>query len=606
LAGPERRSHRVQRRNWLAIGLPIAAFAAYFFGLARSTDPYSHRLADHFVIGLCYVALAALLHSATLVATSLARPLGWLAALGGGGVLAWAFREETFIPRPLPTFALVVLVVGVAYAVAAGWLVRWSDRRSALATLAVAAPGLLAAVVLAFNFSTSSRWHLLRHNPLIGTPAYYALARPIADVYDTLWERAVPAPADGPVREAPPPEKHSLVFVLIDTWRADALSVYSAQARQMPKLDAYAEECVVFDDVQANSSWTRASVGSFFSGLRPEEHGAIDRGFRLLAHSTTLAEIFEARGYETAAFVTNYANVGIDASFDQGFAHFEELSSPVTAYARAEDVNGSVLSYLAERRERGDTHRPLFLYVHYLDPHGPYLSGLDVDPSETRGRVDVVKRAYDAELRYTDFHVSALLRDLHSRLDPDTIFFVTSDHGEEFGEHGLVGHGHALHRELTHVPGLLCAKALGARRVPGRLEARDFHDLLPRLAAGESLALGEWVDERIRARRDRRYSSVYVTTKTAALHRPEQQRVVLRGLDTGDWKLLWSGYGYTYELYEAASDPGEMHNRAGELPERVSDLAAEMDTVVPRWRQPQPDFESDHTLEQLRRLGYVE
>jgi hypothetical protein len=163
-----------------------------------------------------------------------------------------------------------------------------------------------------------------------------------------------------------------------------------------------------------------------------------------------------------------------------------------------------------------------------------------------------------------------------------------------------------LHRELTHLPVLLCAPDFVARRVPGRLEARDFHDLLPRLASGERIPLEEWVVERVRARNGHRYASLYWTSSDSSIHRPEQARVVMRGIDTEKWKLLWSGYGDTYELYEAANDPLEMNNRAGELPARVAELAGEMDAAVGHWSQLQPDSESEGTLEQLRKLGYVE
>ena len=594
---------RDRSTSWLSFLIPVAVISTYFLALARWADPYRHGLVETGILALCYVSLAAAVHAGTLFAMRLNRAVGAAASLVSGALLVWASREELHFPASATAFAGVAVGVGVLYALIASRLAPRVHRRSAALVASGSVLALVGFVLLAFHGSLNSRWHLLQHNPLLGMPAYYGLAQPTSQVYDQLWARAQPIED----AEALPPGSHgdgrNVVFILIDTWRADSLSAYREDVGVMRRMDQLARDCVIFDDIQANSSWTRSSVASFFSGLRPEEHGATDRGYRLLGQTTTLAEVFEHRGYETAAFITNYANVGRDAGFDQGFETFEELSTPGSPYARADVVNEAVLEYMDGPRPGG---RPLFLYIHYLDPHQPFLSGADETYGGGEDSFSHLHQMYAAELRFTDEYVPALVRQLRERLGPDTLYFITSDHGEELGEHGLVGHGHTLYRELTHLPGLLCAEDETARRVAGRLEARDFFDLLPRLASGELPSLESWVEGRDQARGGRRYSSAYVRSKAASFHRPRQAQSLLRSLETGDWKLVWSGYGETYELYESASDPEELENRASGESARVSRLADDLDTEIGRWSIQENDLESGDTFEQLKQLGYVE
>jgi arylsulfatase A-like enzyme len=588
---------------WVARVTPAVVLAAAFLAIANSGDPYRRGVGEVVLLAGCYLSLAATLHFGAFAAMAGARWIGHCVAIGVGGVGVWAFREGFSIPASVGGFGMAVLGAGLVY----GGFLRWQLARGLAplpwSVVGVSALSFLALVFVTFHASGSARGYLLRQNSLIGTPAYYLLAEPMQDVYDGLWVRSRAAEPQ-PMPEALRADvARNIVFILVDTWRADALSAYREDVGLMPEVDAIAEGCIVFDDVQANSSWTRASVGSYFSGLRPEEHGATDRGYRLLEENATMAEIFDARGYETAAFVANYANAGRDAGFDQGFALFEELDSPVHPYARADEVNEAVLAYLDSREGEGP---PLFLYVHYLDPHTPYLSGIDGDERRGNGRFSVPQRHYDAELRFTDQHLSALIASLRARLDGDTVYFITSDHGEELGEHGLVGHGHTLHREVVHLPALLCAAEEPARRIAGRLEARDFHDLLPRLGAGGGTPLEVWASERNGARGGHRYSSSYVRTKAAAIHRPGQSQSVLRALESADWRLMWSGFGETFELYERASDPWELFNQVAVRPEVASSLSEELEAEIEWWSLLQSDAETDETFDQLRELGYVE
>jgi arylsulfatase A-like enzyme len=355
----------------------------------------------------------------------------------------------------------------------------------------------------------------------------------------------------------------------------------------MPRLDQWAEQAYLFRDVFANASWTRPSVASLFTGLYPEEHGARDRHEALADRYPTLAESFQRSGYLTAAVVTNHAAVGRAAGFAQGFDTFVE--PPLTPYARAEKVRA-----IAERLVRGrDIERPLFLYLHFLDPHDPYLAGSL--PKGTRP-TDYLP-AYRAELAYLDNQLEGLLRFLESELGSRTWIAITSDHGEEFGDHGRAGHGHTLHRELVHVPFLLRGPGTDRGFVDDPLELRDLHSLLSRLTTSE-------VDPRSWAsvsRRSIRYSSLEFSSPEAARWR--RRYAVARRLDSGTETLTWSAYGNTYELYDSEADPFEKMNLSARLPARLAALAEALAQHTPA-RAPSTEAESS-AEQKLRALGYL-
>ena len=580
---------------------PAVALAVYFFGLAFATATSEYALIDLLMLAVVYGLLAVALHSGSLLLTRMRPLLGLLGAFATGAVVVWHLREQTLVPVGYRGFVALSAGVGIAY-----FVVCLVTRRLALPSLLAArcaVSALLFIVTLAvfFHVSDTFRWHLLRHNKLLGTPAYYALARPIGTLRRALWEAnakgsGVPAPTAAPLfAGSANVDRPNLVFILVDTLRADALAAYGGAPDLMPELNRFAEQSVVFTDVLSNASWTRPSVASFFTGLLPEEHGAVDRSYGLAGDYLTLAEVLSSEGYRTAAFVSNFAAVGRDAGFAQGFDHFQQLDGSPFPYARAERVNDAVKSWLRPS-PRGDA--PLFLYVHYLDPHKPYLSGGVT--GAPRGGAE--RLAYDAELRYLDGLLGSLLDRLRRRLDGPLFVLVTSDHGEEFGEHGEGGHGHSLYAEVIRLPALLWSRQGWVRTIAEKLEARDFFDLLLYLSRSADPDAAEWAAQRARATR---YASIYSTTPSA-WHRPYRSRVCMRGFESDDLFLIWSAYGPTYELYEVQRDPGERRNLARAHRDRIDTLMGAMEDSVGPWAELTPVDHSDATVDLLRTLGYVE
>jgi arylsulfatase A-like enzyme len=300
-------------------------------------------------------------------------------------------------------------------------------------------------------------------------------------------------------------------LIVIDTLRADHLGAYGYARDTSPHIDALAARGMLFTRATAPSSWTRPAVASLLTSRLPSEHGAVSAEHRLDERIVTLAEIFRDAGYRTVGVCANFAHITARAGFDRGFDDWTGLKVPVaegegdpiwaeaTEDGRrqplraptAAEVNRALLPRIPPAGPR-----PVFLYVHYMDPHSgylppsPYRERFLSDPVFDRaqppatsdfvrelaaGRIAVDERGrqrlidlYDGEIAAVDDAVGALLAALAERgYAGRAVYALVSDHGEEFTEHGGWFHGLTLYHESLHVPFALWdsrAVAVGARR----------------------------------------------------------------------------------------------------------------------------------------------
>jgi arylsulfatase A-like enzyme len=589
--------------NRTAVALWIAALAAALWAPAVLGTRAAYAPAALAALALLYLLLAA----AAWCAAALLRTAGLAAGLAGAllltGLVVMQLREQTYVPPSIVAAGLLAALLAPLCRVLLVRTLPSPPSRRALAGGALAASAaLLAAVAVVWACAPVVRWHLLRHNTLLGTPAHTLLDPTVLAVQEELFARhglrdprRIRRPAAGAAPGLGTSDRPHVVFVLLDTLRADVLAPWGGSGL-MPRLDRRSRRAVVLADLLASSSWTRPSVAAFFTGLLPEEHGARDTDEALPASCETLAERYQAAGYATAAIVSNVAALGADAGFAQGFEVYAEL--PGRPFARAAQVNRHLLAWLA-RRPRD---RPTFLYLHYLDPHEPYRGGMPRWKSERAYR-----RGYDRELAELDRRLDEALAALERELGPDTLVVVLSDHGEEFFEHEHFGHGHSLYRELLHVPALVWTVGERPQTAPGRIEARldgrDVFHLLAAVAAGDLPDLRRWAAGR---ERRRRYASVYYSTEGRLLLRPYLARIAMRAVEEDGLELVWSGYGGTYELYDLRRDPGETRNLAAERPADVARLARALDQEVAFWTAAQGYSASAESERQMKALGYAD
>lgn len=287
------------------------------------------------------------------------------------------------------------------------------------------------------------------------------------------WVLAAWLAGGGLACRPPPVHEGPVVLITIDALRADALGALGGNPRLTPGLDRFAARADWAGTALAPSSWTVPSMASLMTGLRPWSTGSLSADYAgLRPEATTLAEALGDRGYKTSGF---HSNTWLQPSFGygQGFERYQRLK-PGRAAAYLEGLKGD--------RE--------FVWVHILPPHAPYrrhdrfLSRLDGAPDVLPSKVSArdleryfdpavalppAKKAefralYDLHTAYADEIAGQLLAALERSGQFDrSLVIVTADHGEEFGEHGQIGHGGSLGRFLLEVP-LLIKLPIGWRR----------------------------------------------------------------------------------------------------------------------------------------------
>lgn len=268
------------------------------------------------------------------------------------------------------------------------------------------------------------------------------------------------------------PARPSVIFVNIETLRADVLGCYGGNPEVSPELDRFAAEGVRVDPCIAVAPWTAPSVASVFTGLYPYAHGVISYPQSYLADTLdTLAERAQREGVTTSAFVTNEL-ISDRKNFAQGFETFQSLP-----YANARQVMGEFEHWLADHADL-----QFFAYLHLFEPHDPCNApGDDLDrfvPESLRGHdpraalervlakigsgqppppndddVALLRGRYLGEIRYVDRQLARLRAMLEARnLLGRVVVVITGDHGEEFCEHGMIGHGSQCFDESVAVP----------------------------------------------------------------------------------------------------------------------------------------------------------
>ncbi len=415
----------------------------------------------------------------------------------------------------------------------------------------------------------------------------------------------------------------NLVFLLIDTLRADRLGVYGYARPTSPVIDEAAAWGVVFDDVVAQSSWTKSSMASLWTATHPIRNGVLRYDHVLPDAAVMPAEILRDAGFRTVGL---WRNGWVEGNF--GFAQgFDLYLRPTVGAQRVrvhrqartvgpvagsdEDLTISAVDFL---EKFGDER--FFLYVHTMDVHQYAYD----EASAIFGTS--YSDLYDQAIRWTDRLVGTLLEELESRgLLARTLVVIGSDHGEAFREHGFEGHARNLYTEVTRVPWIVLPpfRIEGGVRVPGTVSNVDLwptlldllglpalpdpdgRSLVPRILAaggaradatagdGARPAFGQILRGWGRPRRERAPSILSVTE--GRLH-------------------LIENPGGALELYDRDADPAEQTNLAAADPETAQRLRARLaeyeSSAGPPWEVAPGRVELDELrLNQLRALGYL-
>lgn len=289
-----------------------------------------------------------------------------------------------------------------------------------------------------------------------------------------------------PQRELEPAK--NVVVLVIDTLRADKLRPFNPQTRvKTPAIDKLASEGAVFELAQSPENWTKPAVASILTGLHPQTHQQKTGDAALPSSAELLSEHLQGEGFATGSFIAN-GYVSDRFGFDQGWDDYSNYIREGKS-TEAKDVFEKAGNWIEEHRDGR-----FFAYIQTIDPHVPYDPPGEYlrmyDPSEYSGQVrprmtgDLLEKAkrkpprvvfdasdkrrlkalHDGEITKHDHFFGAFLERLDQLgLSGDTLIVVTSDHGEEFDDHGSWGHGHSVYQELLHVPLMF--------RLPNRLPA---------------------------------------------------------------------------------------------------------------------------------------
>ncbi|MBI2192417.1 MAG: sulfatase [Planctomycetes bacterium] len=415
-----------------------------------------------------------------------------------------------------------------------------------------------------------------------------------------------------------------LIFVM-ESQRVSNLSVYGYEKHTTPHLEALAAEGLVYERHRATSPWCLPSYASMHTGKYPSSHGATIRFECLATEFATLSEVLARHHYVTAAFSSNSFMSDV-VGLDRGYQHLEFFK---TGKQEDEDKGAAEMERRVKQWLAGvPADRPFFLFINSNEPHWPYWApepyrflflpqGGQYDPqylqalsTRAQARPDMaekpvseeewglIRALYDGETARADGALGAVIDALRAsgRLDR-TLVAVTSDHGEEQGEHiGFLAHAYGLYGTLLDIPLVL--------RLPGRIPAGRRYsgltqpvDLFPTALTLSNLDEEEWhwglqgVNlcptfepgcPPVRERAIAEYFAPLQRLERDLRHHPLPSRFErrhfrsLKSIEDGRHKFIWSSDGQD-ELYDLEADPGERKNLIDSQPGKAMELYRQLD-----------------------------
>jgi arylsulfatase A-like enzyme len=402
----------------------------------------------------------------------------------------------------------------------------------------------------------------------------------------------------------------NVILITLDTVRAKSLSLYGHSPETSPHLRRISQDGVLYYRAIATSSWTLPSHGGMFTG-RYQKSLKCDFTAPMRGDIPTLAEILLAEGYQTGGFIANMMYCSKEYGLARGFSHYEDYRMTLgqavitPSYAKrlieethlvdsfrtqdnlgkksASTLNRDFLKWL----EDSDPSRPFFAFINYFDAHDPYIS-----PNEYASRLGYTSyreffekidnkryedpvilkellRGYEAAIAYIDDSIGSLYDQLvQTGWMENTILIITSDHGEQFGEHGRAYHGNSLYMDLIWVPLMIIAPGVGKGiRIDQPVSLRDLSATVLALAGVDKPAAfpGQPVDLDGSMPSENPIFSEHILGQHAVIHpmKPGWQR----SLVVGDYHYIHNPDD-TEELYYLRDDPEELENLASRPDEK--------------------------------------
>ncbi len=435
----------------------------------------------------------------------------------------------------------------------------------------------------------------------------------------------------------------NILLITLDTTRKDHLSCYGYPKKTTPALDQLAAESVKYEFAVSTSSWTLPAHASLFTGMLPVDHSAhygvgenankaVDKLSFYTLHPAfpTLAQQLSKAGYRTHAIISAPI-LHSEFGFSKGFETYDDdLGKPQKKDRTADTTSSLAITWLRQYFAAPKT-QPFFLFLNFFDPHTPYSApppwgkdGLAADVvNVVSGHYDEVFRGnrqvtpeerellidqYDDEIRFMDWHLGQLFSEMKALgLYDDAMIVVTSDHGELFGEHNYLDHGHALYDELIRVP-LIIKYPADMKKVGVISDGVSTRGIMPTLLSYLQLPIPPTADYGTLGgkRKDlvaESYRDIYYVQRYGKRFDRDQKAIY-----DGKYKFIWSSDGKS-ELYNIQEDPQENVNLCGRLPDVEKKLQSKLEPLVAESNQlnslstPQLDSE---LRRRLQALGYIQ
>ncbi len=418
----------------------------------------------------------------------------------------------------------------------------------------------------------------------------------------------------------------NVIIIAVDTLRKDHLGSYGYPRNTSPNIDRFALDGVKFNHCYTPSPLTTPAFSSMLTSLPPHKHGAKRNGMSIFNRTNTLPEFLKNHGYYSGAFISNWTLNKKLTHLDRGFDTYTEVLNKRRWFGifdkegEAPAVNKEAIKWLYKNKEKR-----FFLWVHYTEPHEPYVyhEEFDHDYDEVipeiypEGSHQKKIKKYDTEIGFVDFYIGELLRKIKEYgLYEDSLIIFMADHGESLGEHDYYGHGRKLYNSSLQVPLILklpgnCDRNTEMNDVVSLLDiAPTVLELLgkeiPEEMEGENL-FGPGMKERV----------LYFEAYKGAVHRETDMNFSLKvkpikyGLLKDSYKLILDD---EFEAYNLEDDHFELHN-IYKNPDRKF---AEMTQFLEKFKKDVLDFIeyskkyyrqrsklTEEELKKLKALGYI-
>ena len=399
-------------------------------------------------------------------------------------------------------------------------------------------------------------------------------------------------------------KKFNYILITVDTLRADHIHCYGFPTIETPFMDFFASKGIKFEKCISQTPLTLPSHTSILTGTLPLFHGVRDNGgFLVPSELITLAEIFKARGYQTAAFVAAYvldSKWGLDQGFDYYFDNFDlsrfQKISLGSVQRPANEVMDEALSWLEKKKDE-----KFFTWIHLYDPHTPYEP-----PSPFDERYP--GRPYAGEIAFTDSQLGRLWQFLEKNNLLDNSFLIfASDHGESLGEHRESTHGFFVYQEGIHVPLIFVTPF---ERLQGFSSSKvvSLTDIMPTVCEMAEIAIptqvqGESLLPLFFEPEEGVHSVAYAETFYPRFHYGWSE---LKSLQNQRYKLIIAP---EMELYDLEEDPDERKNLSLSHRKILEQLKAEADDFIQSYSENALEIDyrkiDEETREKLAALGYI-